>query len=65
METFSALLALCMGNSSVTGEFPSQRPVMQSFDIIVMFTVSAQDTILYNEFENHSFKMTATSRRGQ
>ena len=32
METFSALLALCAGNSPVTGEFPSQRPVTQSFD---------------------------------
>ena len=27
METFSALLALCVGNSPVTGEFPAQRPV--------------------------------------
>ena len=27
MESFSALLALCAGNSPVTGEFPSQRPV--------------------------------------
>ena len=33
IETFSALLALCAGNSSVTGEFPSQRPVTQSFDV--------------------------------
>ena len=33
METFSALLALCVGNSPVTGEFPSQRPVMWSFDV--------------------------------
>ena len=33
METFSALLALCAGNSPVTGEFPTQRPVMQSFDV--------------------------------
>ena len=33
METFSALLALCMGNSPVTGEFPEQRPVTQSFDV--------------------------------
>ena len=32
METFSALLALCVGNSPVTGEFPSQRPVTRSFD---------------------------------
>ena len=31
METFSALLALCAGNSPVTGEFPSQRPVTRSF----------------------------------
>ena len=32
METFSALLAICVGNSPVTGEFPTQRPVTRSFD---------------------------------
>ena len=32
METFSALLALCAGNSLVTGEIPAQRPVTLSFD---------------------------------
>ena len=33
METFSALLAFCAGNSPVTGEFPTQRPVTRSFDV--------------------------------
>ena len=33
METFSALLALCAGNSPVISEFPSQRPVIRSFDV--------------------------------
>ena len=33
METFSALLAPCAGNSPVPGEFPSQRPVTRSLDI--------------------------------
>ena len=33
METFTALLALCAGNSPVTGEFPAQRPVTRSFDV--------------------------------
>ena len=33
MEIFSSLLALCEGNSSVTGGFPSQRPLTRSFDI--------------------------------
>ena len=33
MESFSVLLAFCAGNSPVTGEFPSQRPVTRSFDI--------------------------------
>ena len=33
METCSALLARCAGNSSVTGEFPSQRPGTRSFDL--------------------------------
>ena len=32
METFSALLALCAGNSPVNGEFPAQWPVRRSFD---------------------------------
>ena len=33
METFSALLALCAGNSPVIGEFPAQRPVTWIFDV--------------------------------
>ena len=33
MDALSALLALCVGNSPVTGEFPSQRPVTRSFDV--------------------------------
>ena len=32
MEAFSALLAICAGNSPVPGEFPAQRPVTRSFD---------------------------------
>ena len=30
METFSTLLAIC----AVPGEFPTQRPVTQSFDVL-------------------------------
>ena len=33
METSSALLAICVGNSPVAGEFPTQRPVTRSFDV--------------------------------
>ena len=33
MIMFSALLALCAGNSPVTGKFPSQRPTTGSFDV--------------------------------
>ena len=33
METFSALLVICAGNSPVPGEFPAQRPVTRSFDV--------------------------------
>ena len=39
METFSALLAICAGNSPVTGEFPPQKPVTRSlyifFDLLL------------------------------
>ena len=33
IETFSALLAICVGNSPVPGGFPTQRPVTRSFDV--------------------------------
>ena len=33
METFSALLDICAGNSPVPGEFPAQKPVTRSFDV--------------------------------
>ena len=32
METFSALLAICAGNSPVAGVFPAQWPVTRGFD---------------------------------
>ena len=41
METFSALLAICAGNSPVPGEFPTQRPVTRSF--VVFFDSEAGD----------------------
>ena len=34
MEALSALLALCAGNSPVTGEFSAQGPVTRSFDVL-------------------------------
>ena len=33
METFSALLGICAGNSPVPGEFPAQRPVTRRFGV--------------------------------
>ena len=33
METFSVLVVIRAGNSPVTGEFPAQRLVTQSFDV--------------------------------
>ena len=35
IETFSASLAICAGNSPVPGEFPTQRPVTRSFDVFI------------------------------
>ena len=37
METFSVLLAFCVENSPVTGEFPAQRPMTRSFDVSLIF----------------------------
>ena len=33
MKTLSASMAFCVGNSPVTSEFPSQRPVKRSYDV--------------------------------
>ena len=38
METFSALLAIYVRNSPVTGEFPAQRPVTRSFVFSLIYT---------------------------
>ena len=42
METFSASLVLCAGNSPVTCEFPSQRPLTQSFDVFFDLRLNKQ-----------------------
>ena len=42
METFSELLAICAGNSSVPGEFPAQRPVTQDFDVFFDLRLNKQ-----------------------
>ena len=42
METFSALLALCAGNSPFNGEFLAQRPVTRSFDIFFDLRMNKQ-----------------------
>ena len=42
METFSALLSLCVGNPPVTGGFPSQRPVTRNFDVYLDLRLNKQ-----------------------
>ena len=55
METFSAVLALCAGNSPVTDAFPSQRPVTRSIDAFFYLCpnkrLSAQS--LYGDLRRH------------
>ena len=41
-KRFSELLAICMGHLLVTGEFPAQRPVMQSFDVFFDLCLNKQ-----------------------
>ena len=46
METFPELLAICARNSPVTGEFHTQRPVTQSFDVYFDLRLNKQSTIM-------------------
>ena len=57
METFAALLALCAGNSPITGEFPPQRPVTRwlrrhsaHYAVIVMWCHTCLPQNWYNGF---------------
>ena len=52
MDTFSALLAICAGNSPVPGEFPTQRPVTRSFD--VFFDLRSNKKIQLKHIWNHT-----------
>ena len=42
METLSALLAICVGNSPVAGEFPAQKPMTRSFDVFFDLCLNKQ-----------------------
>ena len=42
METFSALLTICAGNSPVMGEFPAQSPVTRSSDVFFDLRLNAR-----------------------
>ena len=44
METISLLLALCVGNTSVTGEFPSQKTMTRSFDVFFLSGLNNQSS---------------------
>ena len=48
IKTFSALLAICTGNSPVPGELPAQRPVTRSFHVFF-------DLRLNNPLSKHSW----------
>ena len=55
MKTFSALLALCEGIPPVTGGFPSQRPVTQSFDVFFDLRLNKRLSKLNNTNDNISW----------
>ena len=42
MQTFSTLLAICVENSPVMGEFPAQRPVTRSSDVFFDLRLNKQ-----------------------
>ena len=62
MELFSALLAICAGNSPVHDEFPAQRPVTRGFDV---FTRDASAINHLNYLENSVPKISFNFPRGQ
>ena len=55
METFPSLQAFFAGNSLVTGEFPTQRPVTQSFQIslICAWINGRENNLEAGDFKRH------------
>ena len=49
METFPALLAFCAGNSLVTGEFLTQRPVTRSFDVFFDLRLNILRLVIWDD----------------
>ena len=62
METFSALLALWEGNSPVTFEFPSQRPVTRSSDFFFDIRLNNRDA---GDLRRHHAHYDVTLMNGQ
>ena len=50
MEIFSALLAICAGNSPVTGEFLAQRPVTRSFKWCFLWSAPVSPEYLHAQY---------------
>ena len=69
METFSALLTLCVGNSPVTGEFRAQRPVTRSFDVFFELKInppsSFEDLCASNTYQGQGQVITSHSISGK
>ena len=53
METLSTLLAICVGNSPITGEYPAQGPVTWSFDVFFDLRLNKR---LSKEWRNRWFE---------
>ena len=65
METFFSLVAICAGNSPVTGEFPAQRPVTRSFDVFFGLHLNKRSSEAgdLRRFRAH-YDVTVLSQRG-
>ena len=68
METFSALLAICAGNSPVPGGFPSQKPVTRNFDVFFDLRLnkrlSKQQSFLAGDLRRHRAHYNVTVMHG-
>ena len=58
IETFSALLALCVGNSPVIAEFPAQRPVTPNLDVFFDLRLNKRSS---KQSRRRSFEMPSCS----
>ena len=58
--SFSVLLAICVGDSRVSGEFPPQRASKADFDAFMWVRLSVTNSLMTGDLRLHDVYLTSS-----